>query len=104
MTSNRFAYVWQYTIEPARRSEFLAAYDSQGAWVSLFSSDPSYIKTLLLKDVADENRYVTIDFWKSKADRDAFRERNSIAFNELDRSCEAFTVEEKFLGDYVELD
>ena len=103
MADERFAYVWQYTIEPARRSEFLAAYDSQGAWVRLFSSDPSYIKTLLIQDVADENRYMTIDFWKSKADRDAFKRRNSIEFNELDKNCEAFTVEERFLGDFVEL-
>ena len=103
MMNERFVYVWQYTIEPALRREFLAAYDAQGAWVRLFSSDPSYIKTLLLQDAADENRYMTIDFWKSKADRDDFRERNWAEFNELDKNCEAFTVEETFLGDYVEL-
>lgn len=103
MASERFAYLWQYTIEPARRSEFLAAYNPRGEWARLFSADPSYIETMLLLDVEDENRYVTIDFWKSKADRDSFRERYSIEFDGLDARCEAFTREERFLGDYVEV-
>ena len=103
MASERFAYIWRFTIEPGRRSDFLAAYDPRGEWVQLFSRDPSYIETVLLHDVEDENRYVTIDFWKSKADRDSFRERYSVEFDSLDRRCEAFTKAEQFLGDYVDI-
>lgn len=103
MASERFAYIWRYTIDPRRRSEFLAAYDPRGEWAQLFSRDPSYIETVLLHDGEDENRYVTIDFWKTKVDRDSFRNRFSAEFDGLDHRCEAFTYEEQFLGDYFEV-
>lgn len=101
MASERFAYVWQYMIDPSRRSEFLAAYKPGGEWAQLFSLDPSYIETLLLHDVEDENRFVTIDFWTSKADRDSFRKQFSPEFDALDSRCETFTKDEQFLGDYL---
>ena len=103
MTSERFAYIWRYTIEPTCRSAFLAAYEPSGEWAQLFSRDPSYIQTVLLQDDGNENRYVTIDYWNSKAARDSFRERCSVEFDSLDSRCEAFTREEKFLGDHLEI-
>jgi heme-degrading monooxygenase HmoA len=103
MASERFAYIWRYTIEPTRRPAFLAAYNPKGEWAQLFSRDPSYIETVLLQDDEDKERYVTIDYWKSKADRDFFRERNSVEFDSLDSRCEAFTKEEQFFGDFLEV-
>jgi len=103
MQSERFAYIWQYTIEPARRSDFLAAYNPNGEWAQLFSRDPAYIETILLQDAEDESQYVTIDYWKSKADRDSFRGRYSAEFDSLDSRCEAFTKEEQFIGDYLSI-
>ena len=103
MASERFAYVWRYTIDPTHRTAFLAAYNSGGEWAQLFSRDPSYIETVLLQDDGDENRYVTIDFWKSKADRDLFRKRYSVEFENLDSTCESFTRDEQFIGDFLEI-
>ena len=103
MSSERFGYIWQYTIKPSRRSAFLAAYEPGGEWTRLFSRDPSYLETLLLQDDEYENRYVTIDFWTSRAARDAFRARYPVEFDRLDEKCEAFTKDECFLGDYVEM-
>ena len=103
MSSKRFAYVWRYSIDPDHRSGFLAAYSPTGEWAQLFSRDPSYLRTLLLQDAEDENRYMTVDYWKSRADRDSFRERHSAEFNKLDARCEEFTTEEQFLGDYLEV-
>lgn len=103
MASRRFAYIWRYTIEPARRSDFLAAYKPTGKWTRLFSRDPSYIETVLLQDDEDENQYVTIDYWESRAGRDAFRQRFSDEFEKLDRTCEDFTRIERFIGDFVEV-
>jgi len=104
MASARFAYCWRYTINPSRRPEFLAAYGPGGEWTRLFSHDSSYLRTVLLQDVADENQYMTVDFWESRAARDSFRDRYRDAFEQLDSKCEAFTVEEHFLGDYLEID
>jgi hypothetical protein len=103
MASDRFAYIWRYTIDPTTRSDFLAAYNPKGEWVRLFSRDRAYIETKLLEDADDENAYVTIDYWRSKADRDSFRERFAIEFDSLDSKCEGFTKDERFLGDYVEV-
>ena len=103
MASERFVYVWRYTIELARRSDFLDAYNPRGEWAQLFSRDPSYIKTVLLRDADDQDRYVTIDYWKSREARDAFRERFPVEFQDLDSRCEAYTREEEFMGDYVEI-
>jgi heme-degrading monooxygenase HmoA len=104
MPSGRFIYIWQYEIEPARRSDFLAAYNPGGHWAQLFSLEPSYIETVLLQDIEDANRFMTIDYWRSRSDRDAFRERYSIEFADLDSRCESLTREEKFIGDYTEMD
>ena len=104
MATGRFAYIWQYEIHPARREEFLAAYNPNGEWANLFSSDPSYLGTRLLQDAEDENRYATIDYWTSRADRDDFRVRFAEEFDQLDRRCENFTRGEKFIGDYTEVE
>ena len=103
MTTERFAYIWQYTIDPAHERAFLAAYGPQGEWVRLFSRDPAYIETLLLRDDERKDRYMTIDYWKSRSERDAFRERYSVEFEDLDSRCEAFTREEQFIGDFQEI-
>jgi heme-degrading monooxygenase HmoA len=100
VTRERFAYIWQYTIDPDCRQAFLAAYEPQGEWARLFSRDAAYIETVLLQDDKREDRYMTIDYWTSRSDRDAFREQYSIEFEELDSRCEAFTREEQFIGDF----
>ena len=103
MSTARFVYAWQYRIDPDCRKEFLAAYGPGGDWVRLFSSDPAYLGTRLLRDVDDDCRYLTIDYWKSKTDRDAFRARHAGEFAALDRRCETFTREETLLGDFEEI-
>lgn len=100
----RFAYVWQYTIDPARRKEYLAAYGPDGAWVQLFARDSNYLGTALLSDADNGDRYVTIDYWSSREARDAFRKTHAADFSSLDRQCEAYTVAEQFLGDFSIVD
>ena len=96
-----FAYIWKYSIKPEEEEGFLAAYHSKGHWATLFSRDRNYIKTELLRDSSDEYVYLTIDYWTSKAARDTFREEYSDEFDALDRQCEAYTVSEVLIGDFV---
>ena len=103
MVCAKFAYIWQYRIDPACRAEFLAAYAPAGEWARLFARDPAYIETKLLRADGDEDTYITIDFWTSKADRDAFRARHGAEFDALDRRCEAWTRQEVSLGDWFDL-
>lgn len=96
----RFAYVWQYTIRAERRSEFLAAYGSGGDWALLFGRDVQYAGTHLLQDSVATERYLTIDYWASRAARDAFRLEFEEELEALDRKCEAYTIAETFIGDF----
>lgn len=102
--ASRFAYAWQYLIDPARRNEFLAAYGPDGAWVRLFTRDSNYFGTVLLSDADNDSRFVTIDYWLSRDARDAFRTVHASDFSSLDRKCEAYTVTEEFLGDFTFVD
>jgi len=99
--SEQFTCLWEYTIDPARKAEFLSAYKPDGHWAQLMARHPGYLGTKLLLDVEAENRYVTVDYWTSKSDRDAFREEFSSEFDRLDQDCEQFTISETFLGDFL---
>lgn len=103
MTFGLFIYIWRYRIDPRHRREFLAAYAPDGDWARLFRLDASYVETRLLQDADDPDRYMTIDVWQSQADRDAFRTRYAREFDEIDRRCEAYTLEETLVGDFLEL-
>lgn len=103
MSSTRFVYIWTYRIDPQFRDEFLAAYRADGEWARLFQRDSTYLGTALIQDSQDADRYATIDYWTSRADRDAFRRRHRAAFEALDRRCERYTREETFIGDFDEV-
>ena len=96
-----FACIWKYVVRPERRQEFLAAYDQDGDWARLFRPDHQYIRTELLEDVKHANRFMTIDYWRSKKARDDFRQRHSSEYDDLDTRCESYTVSEEFVGDFV---
>ena len=84
MESARFTYIWRYTIRPERREAFLAAYRSAGDWARLFSRDPNYLGTDLLRNSSDPNDFLTIDYWTSESARDAFREQYAEEFAALE--------------------
>lgn len=95
-----FVYVWEYEVRPERVAEFEIAYGADGSWVRLFQRDPAYLGTELLRDAANPLRFVTIDRWRTKADRDRFRVENANAYERLDQSCGGFTTGEKHVGDF----
>jgi hypothetical protein len=43
---------------------------------------------------------MTLDFWTSRAECMAFRERFASDFEALDKQCEQFTVHEVRVGDF----
>jgi heme-degrading monooxygenase HmoA len=101
VSSKQFTYIWEYTIDPERRAEFLSAYKPDGDWARLMSRHPGYLGTKLLRDVDEDNRFLTVDYWTSMSDRDEFREKYASEFDQLDRACEQYTVAETFIGDFL---
>ncbi len=104
MASEPFIYIWTYEVRPERRAEFLSAYRPDGDWAELFRKDPDYYRTELFCDSQNPNRFMTLDFWRSRAARDAFRQRYAREFAALDEACEAFTISETNIGDFEHWD
>ena len=101
MEAEKFAYLWQYTIDPQYKAEFLAAYRPGGDWAKLFRRDSEYIETKLFQDFDRSDHYITVDYWTSKSARDSFREKFAVEFREIDERCENYTLTEALIGDYV---
>jgi heme-degrading monooxygenase HmoA len=89
-----FARMWRYSVQPAQREEFEAAYRADGEWAQLFASTPGYLGTDLLHDVVDPSAYVTIDRWESSQDWEAFLARHSVEYYALDSRLEELTVDD----------
>jgi heme-degrading monooxygenase HmoA len=97
----RYSYIWEFHVDPARREAFEQCYGPAGPWATLFRRADGYVDTVLLRDMADASRYLTIDTWQSEAAYRAFRARFSREYDELDRSCERLTSRETSLGEFL---
>lgn len=95
-----FVYIWEYIIDERRRDDFLHYYRPDGLWAVLFRKAEGYIRTELLKDRDNPQRFLTVDYWRAEADRNAFREKYAQEFEKIDKTCESFTHSERFWGDF----
>jgi hypothetical protein len=95
-----FAYIWEYVVKEDRVPEFQRIYGPEGEWADLFSKADGYVRTDLYRDLRNPKRFVTTDFWVSREARDRQRKTFASEFGDLDKCCEALTVDEKFLGDF----
>ena len=103
--SNQSPYlcIWEFIIAEGSRNTFENYYGPGGHWADLFSMGAGYLGTELLRDRTDPNRYLTIDRWRSERDYLAFRNRFKAEYEDLDRQCEAMTIRELKIGDFVEV-
>ena len=95
-----FVYIWTYEVRPEALPEFISVYGPEGAWAQLFRAHEGYRRTELLRDVKATNRFCTVDYWRSRDDREAFMRQHAEEFAALDRRCEAFTGREAHVGDF----
>ena len=95
-----FITIWEYHVLPQHQPAFERAYGPEGGWVQLFRRGTGHLRTELLRDAGDGGRYVTVDYWTSRASRDAFRRQFADAFAALDAACEALTEGERWVGDF----
>ncbi len=92
------AYVWTYKVKPEQREAFAEAYGPNGVWPEFFSQSPGYIRTDILADNDDPNRFSTIDYFKNTEARPALVAEQAEAFAAIDKRWEEATVEETFIG------
>lgn len=96
----KFIYVWEYTVPAEHTAAFERAYGPAGDWVELFRKAEGYEHTELHRDVDTPGRYLTIDYWVSRAARDEFRRRFQREFDALDDHCERLTSRERQIGEF----
>lgn len=95
-----FAYVWEFRVREGAERLFLEVYGPEGSWVRLFSMSDGYLGTELLQDDKEPARFLTIDRWRSRADRDTFRKRFETEYTALDAECESLTDSEHLIGEF----
>ena len=100
MTKKVFVYIWKYIVIEEHLEEFKRIYEPEGDWAQLFKKADGYLATDLHQDKSNAKKFVTVDFWKTKDDRDNFRNQFSEEFKALDEHCESFTEREELIGDF----
>lgn len=96
-----YVYIWEYQVRPGSETEFELHYGPGGSWVRLFQTASGYLETVLLRDLTQPQRYLTIDRWESEAAYRAFRQARAADFAALDSRCEALTDSERELGQFA---
>lgn len=95
-----FCYIWEFRVNSLRIDEFEDAYGPGGRWARLFRQAPGYIKTELLRDPVDTNRYLTVDYWADRTAYERFRVDFRTEFRRLDDACDDYTESESHIGDF----
>jgi len=98
---SQYVIVWEFRVRQEKEKEFVEQYGPEGSWARLFGSSGSYIRTELVRDVADRYRFLTLDYWQTEADFDDFRKRYLADYERLDKEFEGLTEKETRLGSFI---
>ena len=96
--AGEYVIVWEFQVRQARNEKFVQKYGPEGDWARFFRSSAGYIRTELVRDVAIDFRYLTLDYWKSEEEFKRFREQNLAEYERLDKEFEGLTESETRLG------
>ena len=95
-----YVYIWEYRVSPENVEAFRAAYGPDGLWVRLFTGRPGYLRTELLEDRDDPGRFLTIDYWTSREEFEAYHQAHRPELASLEAECERLTESERRLGEF----
>ena len=90
--------IWTFRVKSEERREFERHYAPDGSWAKLFQQATGFMGTRLLRDLADPDRFVTVDTWESADAMEKFKDQYAREYHQLDRQCSDFTVDEQPLG------
>ena len=93
-----YVIVWEFWIRQDREAEFVEKYGPEGAWARFFRGSRGYIRTELVRDVAADHRFLTLDYWQTEEEFKRFREQNLAEYERLDKEFERLTETEMRLG------
>ena len=90
-----FSIAFAYQVAPELRGEFESVYGPDGTWARFFGTDEHYAGTTL--EAVGEGEYLVTDHWSSRADYEAFLERNAARYEALSRAGARLYVSERRL-------
>lgn len=93
-----YTTIWQYELAAGQSEKFEAYYGQAGPWVALFRGASGYRETVLLRDVSDSARYVTLDHWDSADAYERFRRDSGDEYARIDSEAAGLTIAEHHLG------
>jgi heme-degrading monooxygenase HmoA len=99
-----FVTAWEFQTRPEVAARFAAAYGPDGEWVRLLRNAPGYIGSEALQDRDDPHRFLVMDRWRDEESFRAFRKREAIVYEDLDRRCLEATEKELRLGHFTTWD
>lgn len=102
-TEDLFIAVWAFVVKPAHLRDFERAYGQNGEWVRLFRTGDGYIKTELHRDPERSSCYITLDFWRTREQYEAFREQAKSAYKKIDVRYERLTADEQLVGNFADV-
>jgi heme-degrading monooxygenase HmoA len=94
----QYVIVWEFWVRQDRVTEFVEKYGPEGAWARFFRGSAGYLRTELVRDVAADHRFLTLDYWQTEEDFRSFRGQNLAEYERLDEECEGLTEQETRLG------
>ena len=92
--------IWEFHVKPGSEAAFEQLYGPDGEWVQLFRLASGFHRTELLKDHANRSRYLTLDYWTSVAEYDAFRSAYAAQVRDIDAKGETLTERESPIGSF----
>ena len=98
-----YVRIWEFTAKPEARAEFENFYGPDGEWVQLFRRSQAFLRTDFFGDRRNENRYITIDYFSSKAGFDEFLREFRQEYQALDRRSDGVRASEREIGAFVAL-
>lgn len=94
----KYLIIWEFRVKPEMCAEFETVYGPQGVWAALFSHATGYVATELSRDPNQPQRYITLDYWTSRADYELFHRQHLDEYRAIDARCERMTESEREIG------
>jgi hypothetical protein len=99
-----YIVIWQYSVNPQHLQSFIDYYHAAGEWVKFFQPSPQYFGTEFYALAESDYTFITIDKWMTQASYEQFLAEHKEAYQQLDKQCEGFTVEETLIGKYLTIE
>ena len=95
-----FVIIWEFRINSRTRRAFERAYGPDGDWATFFRGGKGYLGTDLIHDAQQPDRYLTMDYWKSRTSYETFKKHNRKMYEIIDQIYEALTTKEVEFGKF----